>query len=66
MLPSLNFSKKDPKFTLLGKVFKYIDNKNAMRIYGRNGIKNISMMVICIKILFTGFYFDYPIIKSCG
>lgn len=63
MLPSLNFSKKDPKFTLLNKVFKYIDNKNAMRIYGRNGVKNISMMVISIKIIFTAFYFDYPVSK---
>ena len=27
MLPNLNFSKKDPKFTLLGGVFKYIDSK---------------------------------------
>jgi hypothetical protein len=63
MLPSLNFSKKDPKFTLLNKVFKYVDNKNAMRIYGRNGVKNIFMMVISIKILFMSFYFDYPISK---
>jgi len=63
MLPSLNFSKKDPKFTLLNKVFKYVDNKNAMRIYGRNGIKNIPMMVISIKIIFTAFYFDYPVSK---
>jgi hypothetical protein len=63
MLPSLNFSKKDPKFTLLDKVFKYIDNKKAMRIYGRNGIKNIPMMIISIKIIFTAFYFDYPISK---
>jgi hypothetical protein len=63
MMPSLNFSKKDPKFTLLGRVFKYVDNKNAMRIFGRNGVKNIFMMVTCIKILFMGFYFDYPISK---
>jgi len=63
MLPSLNFSKKDPKFTLLNKVFKYIDNKKAMRIYGRNGVKNIPMMIICIKIIFTAFYFDYPVSK---
>jgi len=63
MLPSLNFSKKDPKFTLLGRVFKYIDSKKAMKIYGRNGVKNISMMVICIKILFMGLYYDYPISK---
>jgi hypothetical protein len=63
MMPSLNFSKKDPKFSLLKRVFKYIDDKNAMRIYARNGVKNISMMVICIKILFMGSYFDYPISK---
>lgn len=63
MLPSLNFSKKDPKFTLLNKVFKYIDNKKAMRIYGRNGIKNIPMMVICIKIIFMASYFGYSVSK---
>jgi hypothetical protein len=63
MLPSLNFSKKDPKFTLLGKVFKYIDDEKVEGIYSRNGIKNIPLMIICIKILFVGFYFDYPIFK---
>ena len=26
-------------------------------------LENISMMVICIKILFTGLYFDYPVSK---
>jgi hypothetical protein len=63
MLPSLNFSKKDPKFTLLGGVFKYVDSKKAMRIYSRSGVKNIPMMVICIKILFVGLYFSYPVSK---
>ena len=37
--------------------------KKAMKICGRNGVKNISMIVICIKILFMGLYFDYPISK---
>jgi transposase len=63
MLPSLNYSKKDPKFVLLGSVFKCIDNKNAMRIYSRNGVKNISFMVICIKIILMGGYFNYPVYK---
>ena len=34
-----------------------------MRIYGRYSVKNILMMVICIKILFMGLYFDYSISK---
>jgi hypothetical protein len=63
MLPSLNYSKKDPKFTLLGKVFKHIENKNAMRIYSSNGVKNINMMINCIKIIFIGLFFNYPILK---
>jgi hypothetical protein len=29
MLPSLNFSEKEPKFVLWGEVFKSIDNKNV-------------------------------------
>ena len=28
MLPSLNYDSKDPKFILLGKIFKIIDSKN--------------------------------------
>jgi hypothetical protein len=64
MLPSLNFSRKDPKFTLLAKVFKYIDNKNTMRIYSRNGVKNIPLMVVYIKILFVDFILIIPYLKS--
>ena len=27
MLPSLNYDSRDPKFNLLGKIFKIIDSK---------------------------------------
>ena len=63
MLPSLNVSKKDPKYNLLAKIFKYIDSEFSMQTYARNGVKNIEMMIICIKIVFTGLYFDYPVTR---
>ena len=44
MLPSLNVSKKDPKYNLLAKIFKYIDSDFSMKTYARNEIKNIEMM----------------------
>lgn len=63
MLPSLNYSKQDPKFNLLEQVFINIDGKKFEKILSRNGIKNIKMMVICIKIYFTAMFFDYPLSK---
>lgn len=59
--PSLNYSKRDPKFTLLEKIFKIIDDKRALDIYARNGVKNCKMMVICIKIIFLSMFFDYTV-----
>ena len=46
MNPSLNYDKRDPKFILLGKIFKSIENKRACDIYSRNGIKKHKIMVI--------------------
>ena len=63
MLPSLNVSKKDRKYKLLAKIFKHFDSDFAVKIYARNGIKNINMFIICIKIVFTGLFFDYPVTK---
>lgn len=63
MLPSLNVSKKDPKYNLLVKIFKYFDSDFSMKIYARNDVKNIEMMIISIKIVFTGLFFDYPVTK---
>lgn len=61
MLPSLNYDSKDPKYTLLGKIFKIIDSKKARNILSRNGITNRQMMVYSIKILFMAMYFNYDV-----
>ena len=52
MLPSLNYDSKDPKFTLLNKIFKIIDSKKFKDTCNRKGITNRQMMVDSIKILF--------------
>ena len=40
MQPGLNYDKHGPRFILLGKVFKFIENEKVKDIYNRNGIKN--------------------------
>ena len=52
MLPSLNYDSKDPKFNLLGKIFKIIEPKKFKDTCNRNGITNHQMRVDSIKILF--------------
>ena len=54
MQPGLNYDKHDPKFILLGQVFKFIENENVKDIYSRYGITNRGMFVICLKIFFIG------------
>ena len=49
MQPGLNYDKHDPRFILLGKVFKFIENEKVKDIYNRNGIKNRSKFVIYLK-----------------
>lgn len=61
MLPSLNYDSKDPKFTLLNKIFKIIDSKKFKDTCNRKGINNRQMMVDSIKILFMSMYFNYTI-----
>ena len=61
MLPSLNYDSRDPKFNLLGKIFKIIDSKKFKDTSNRKGIKNRQMMVISIKILFMSMYFSYTV-----
>lgn len=63
MLPGLNYDSKDPKFTLLDKIFKIIDSKKFKDACNRKGINNRQMMVDSVKILFMGMYFDYPVSK---
>ena len=63
MFINLNFSKKDSKFILLGKVFKHIDSKKAQKIYSRNGIKNTKLMSISIKLVFLSMFYQYDLSK---
>ena len=57
----LNYDKHDPRFILLGKVFKFIENKKVKDIYNRNGIKNRAKFVIYLKIFFMHPFFNYRI-----
>ena len=61
MKPELIFSRRSKKFKLLGDVFINIDSKKNRNIFSQNGVKNIEMMITCIKIFFTSKFFDYPI-----
>ena len=61
MLPSLNYDPKNPKFNLLGKIFKIIDSKKFKDTCNRKWINNRQMMVDFIKILFMSMYFDYTV-----
>lgn len=61
MLPSLNYDSRDPKFNLLGKIFKIIDSKKFKDTCNRKGITNRHKMVDSIKILFMSMYFDYTV-----
>ena len=50
MQPGLNYDKQDPRFILLGKVFKFIENKKVKDIYDRNGIKNRAKFIIYLRV----------------
>ena len=61
MYPNLNYTKRDPKFNLLNKVFINIDSEKNKHILSENGVKNIKMMIKCIKIVFMSKFFDYTV-----
>ena len=61
MLPALNYTKRCRKFRLLDKVFINIDDKKNRHIFSENGIKNIKMMITCIKIVFLSKFYNYPV-----
>ena len=61
MLPGLNYTKRCRKFRLLDKVFINIDDKKNRHIFSENGIKNIKMMISCIKIVFLSKFYNYPV-----
>jgi hypothetical protein len=54
----LNYSKEDPNYILLGKIFKIIGSRKSKQIMGSKGVKNVNMMILSIKIIFTGIFFN--------
>ena len=59
--PGLNYDKHDPKFILLRKVFKFIENEKIKDIYNHYGITKRSTFVIYLKIFFMHIFFSYRI-----
>lgn len=54
----LNYSKEDPNYILLEKIFKIIGSRKSRTIIASKGVKNINKMVISTKIILTAIYFD--------
>jgi hypothetical protein len=54
----LNYSKEDPNYILLGKIFKIIGSRKSKTIMGSKGVKNVNMMILSIKIIFTAIFFN--------
>jgi hypothetical protein len=54
----LNYSKEDPNYILLGKIFKIIGSRKLKTIMGSKGVTNVNMMILSIKIIFTAIFFN--------
>jgi hypothetical protein len=54
----LNYSKEDPNYILLGKIFKIIGSRKSKTIMTSKGVKNVNMMILSIKIIFTAIFFN--------
>jgi hypothetical protein len=54
----LNYSKEDPNYILLKKIFKIIGSRKSKTIIASKGIKNINMMILSIKIILTAILFN--------
>ena len=54
----LNYSKEDPNYILLEKIFKIIGSRKSRMIIASKGIKNINMMILSIKIILTAMFFN--------
>ena len=57
----LNYSKEDPNYILLEKIFKIIGSRKSSTIIASKGVKNTNMMILSIKILFTAIFFNTTI-----
>ena len=54
----LNYSKEDPNYILLGKIFKIIGSRKSKTLMASKGIKNVNMMILSIKIVFIAIFFN--------
>jgi hypothetical protein len=54
----LNYDKEDPNYILLKKIFKIIDSRKSKTIIASKRVKNVNMMMISIKIIFTSIFFN--------
>lgn len=43
---------------MLGQIFKIIGSRKAQKIISSKKIKNTKIFVLCLKIMFTGMFFD--------
>ncbi len=57
----LNYSKEDPNYILLGKIFKIIGSRKTKTIISSKGVKNVNMMILSVKISFTAIFFNTTI-----
>ena len=57
----LNYSKEDPNYILLEKIFKIIGSRNSKTIIASKGVKNTNMMILSVKIIFTAIFFNTTI-----
>jgi hypothetical protein len=48
MMHHLNYSKEDPNYILLGKIFKIIGSREAKTIMASKGVRNVNMMILSI------------------
>ena len=54
----LNYSKEDPNYMLLAKIFKIIGSRKSKQIMGSKGVNNVNMMILSFKIIFTAMFFN--------
>ena len=54
----LNYNKEDPNYILLAKIFKIIGSRESKVIMASKGVKDINMMILSIKIIFTSIFFN--------
>ncbi len=54
----LNISKEDLNYILLEEIFNIIGSRKSKTIMVSKGVKNVNMMILSIKIIFTSMFFD--------